>query len=141
MKKGTSRFQVKRVYDPPDPNDGTRILVDGIWPRGWTKDALRHDAWLKEIAPSNELRRWFRHEPERWDEFLKRYFSELESKDEIWTPLVYAAKGGHKVTVKTLLEAGADVSVERQGMTALKMATSQGDTDIVRLLREAGATQ
>ncbi len=60
---------------------------------------------------------------------------------ETWTPLIYAAKGGHKVTVKTLLEAGADVSVERQGMTALKMATSQGDTDIVRLLREAGATQ
>ncbi len=104
MKKGTSRFQVKRVYDPPDPNDGTRILVDGIWPRGWTKDALRHDAWLKEIAPSNELRRWFRHEPERWDEFLKRYFAELESKEEIWTPLVDAARKGRV----TLLYAARD---------------------------------
>ena len=94
MKKKTSRFQVKRVYDPPDARDGTRILVDGIWPRGLTKEAVRHNIWLKEIAPSSELRRWFRHEPGRWDEFLKRYFAELNGNEEIWTPLVEGARKG-----------------------------------------------
>ena len=72
MKMGDPRFQVKGVYDPPDPKDGTRILVHRLWPRDLKKEACRLDLWLKEIAPRNELRRWFRHEPERWDEFLRR---------------------------------------------------------------------
>ncbi len=115
MKRYSSRFQVKRVYDPPDPKDGTRILVDGIWPRGLTKEAVRHNIWLKEIAPSSELRRWFRHDPGRWDEFLKRYFVELQSKEDIWSSLVERAR---KERV-TLLYAARDN--ERNNALALKL--------------------
>lgn len=92
MNMEASHLQVKRVYDSPDHKDGTRILVDRIWPRGLTREASRLDDWLREIAPSNELRRWFRHDPARWDEFLRRYFAELRSKEEIWSPLVERAR-------------------------------------------------
>ena len=112
---GDSQFQVKRVYDPPDPEDGARILVDGIWPRGLTKEAIHHDLWLKEVAPSAELRNWFRHDPELWDEFLKRYFAELQDKREIWNPLVERAQKGSV----TLLYAARDK--EHNNALALKL--------------------
>lgn len=84
----------KRVYDPAAPDDGARYLVDRLWPRGIKKEALRLDGWLKEAAPSNELRRWFNHEPSRWDEFQRRYEEELDSKPEVWRPLLEAAQSG-----------------------------------------------
>lgn len=74
---------IKRVYDPPDKSDGYRILVDRLWPRGLTKEKARADLWLKDIAPSNSLRQWFSHDPKKWPEFKKRYFSELETKDSL----------------------------------------------------------
>ena len=64
--------RVRRVYDEPDPDDGTRVLVDRIWPRGLTKDKARLDQWLKQVAPSTELRRWYSHDPERFGEFGRR---------------------------------------------------------------------
>ncbi len=67
----------KRVYDPPEKTDGTRILVDRLWPRGISKEKARVNEWLKEIAPSDELRQWFGHKPERWEEFQKCYRQEL----------------------------------------------------------------
>ena len=67
-------IRVKRVYDPPSNDDGIRILVDRLWPRGLSKDAAKVDLWLKDIAPSDELRRWFKHDPLKWDEFKSRYF-------------------------------------------------------------------
>jgi uncharacterized protein YeaO (DUF488 family) len=70
-------IRVKRVYDPPDPSDGIRILVDRIWPRGLTKERARLDEWFREIAPSNGLRIWFNHNPERWEKFQKKYQEEL----------------------------------------------------------------
>ena len=70
-------FAIKRVYDPPAPDDGRRILVDRLWPRGLTKERARVDEWLKEIAPSTELRRWFHTDPSRWAEFRSRYRHEL----------------------------------------------------------------
>ncbi|HEV2291505.1 MAG TPA: DUF488 domain-containing protein [Gemmatimonadales bacterium] len=70
-------FAIKRVYDPPAPNDGRRILVDRLWPRGVTKARAEVDEWLKEIAPSTELRRWFHADPSRWAEFRSRYRHEL----------------------------------------------------------------
>lgn len=70
-------LQTKRVYDTPAATDGYRILVDRLWPRGLTKEAAKLDEWLKAIAPSPELRKWFNHDPERWEEFVKRYRSEL----------------------------------------------------------------
>jgi uncharacterized protein YeaO (DUF488 family) len=69
---------VKRAYDPPTRSDGYRVLVDRIWPRGVTKDDLEIDAWLKDVAPSAALRKWFGHDPKKWDEFRRRYGGELE---------------------------------------------------------------
>ena len=74
-----SSLQVKRVYDPPSEADGVRVLVDRLWPRGLTKTAAAVDLWLKDIAPSVSLRRWFKHGPSRWSEFTRRYAEELDS--------------------------------------------------------------
>ena len=73
-------IQIKRAYEKPAARDGTRILVDRLWPRGLTKEAARVDLWVKELSPSHELRRWYRHEPAKWEEFKRRYFAELSAK-------------------------------------------------------------
>lgn len=88
---------IKRAYDPPKPSDGTRILVDGLWPRGVSKESLRLDMWLKDVAPSAVLRRWFSHDVERWSEFQRRYAGELK-KTDAWKPIVEASRG-HNVTL------------------------------------------
>jgi len=75
-------LKIKRVYDPPEKADGTRIIVDRLWPRGLAKEKARIDEWLKEIAPSDELRKWFGHKPERWKEFQKRYREELRAAEQ-----------------------------------------------------------
>lgn len=72
-----SLTRIKRVYEPAAADDGTRVLVDRLWPRGLKRDEAKIDLWLKEIAPSTELRRWFGHAPDRWDEFRRRYAEEL----------------------------------------------------------------
>jgi uncharacterized protein YeaO (DUF488 family) len=74
---------VKRIYSAPDDADGVRILVDRLWPRGMKKATTKIDAWVKEIAPSTELRQWYGHDPKKWNEFRKRYFAELEAKPEL----------------------------------------------------------
>ncbi len=76
-------IKIKRVYEQPDKDDGKRILVNRIWPRGISKDRARLSDWRKDIAPSNELRKWFGHAPERWDEFKERYRAELEEADKM----------------------------------------------------------
>jgi len=83
---------LKRAYAVPQDEDGFRILVDRLWPRGLGKEHLRLDAWLKEIAPSDNLRQWFGHDPEKWDEFKRRYFEELGNNRELVEDL--RAKGG-----------------------------------------------
>lgn len=75
-------LRIKRVYDPVDSEDGFRVLIDRLWPRGLSKEKAKLDLWLKEIAPSTELRQWFHHEPAKWPEFRQRYFSELDSREE-----------------------------------------------------------
>ncbi len=75
-------IQLKRVYDAPAEDDGKRILVDRIWPRGLSKAAARVDLWVKELAPSHALRKWYGHDPEKWEEFRSRYFAELSSRKE-----------------------------------------------------------
>ncbi len=85
---------VKRVYDAPGPNDGFRVLVDRIWPRGLTKEKVDAVLWLKDVAPSNELRKWFNHEPEKYDEFKSRYVAELAGKDEDIKKLLELASKG-----------------------------------------------
>ena len=76
-------LRVKRAYGLPSEDDGFRILVDRIWPRGMSKERIQIDLWLKEVAPSDELRRWFGHDPERWDEFKERYHGELAEKEDL----------------------------------------------------------
>ena len=75
-------------------SDGTRFLVERLWPRGVSKAALQLDAWLKEVGPSTALRKWFSHDPEKWREFRRRYFHELDSRPEAWEPIVSAARRG-----------------------------------------------
>ena len=76
------KLQLKRAYEKPSKEDGLRILVDRLWPRGLTKDKAAIDVWLKEIAPSTALRKWFDHDPEKWNEFKKRYKAELKDNKE-----------------------------------------------------------
>ncbi len=71
-------LQIKRIYEPPSKEDGVRILVDRLWPRGVSKDEAHVDAWLKDIAPSADLRRWFGHDTDKWSEFRRRYKAELD---------------------------------------------------------------
>ncbi len=73
---------VKRVYDKPSPEDGLRVLVDRLWPRGLTKDCAAVNLWLKDLAPSTELRKWFEHDPGKWSEFQARYRKELDGRKE-----------------------------------------------------------
>ena len=85
---------LKRAYDSASRTDGTRFLVERLWPRGVSKAKLRVAAWLKEAGPSTELRKWFSHDPEKWDEFRRRYFRELASRPNAWQPIVAAARRG-----------------------------------------------
>lgn len=75
------QISLKRVYDEPAASDGKRVLVDRLWPRGLSKERAHVDAWLKEVAPSNELRKWFAHDPAKFEEFRRRYAEELESAE------------------------------------------------------------
>lgn len=108
------RIRTRRVYERLAPDDGARLLVDRIWPRGVKKDKLQLAGWLKEVAPSDSLRKWFHHDTARWDEFQSRYCAELESKRQAWQPILQAAQNG-KVT---LLFAAKDQ--ERNNAVALK---------------------
>ena len=87
-------IRIKRVYEPPTAEDGRRYLVDRVWPRGATKAMLRLDGWLKDVAPSAVLRRWFGHEPARWPEFRRRYRAELELLGQALQPLRDAQQRG-----------------------------------------------
>jgi uncharacterized protein YeaO (DUF488 family) len=87
-------IKLKRAYDPVSRADGTRLLVERLWPRGISKDKLHVDAWLKEAGPSTELRKWFGHDPVKWDEFRRRYRQELDSRPDAWEPIVSAARRG-----------------------------------------------
>lgn len=91
-------FEIKRIYEKAIPQDGGRVLVDRVWPRGMSKEDAHLDLWLKEIAPSTELRKWFNHDPERFAEFTKRYRHELEENQAV-TELHEFAKGHKRVTL------------------------------------------
>jgi len=93
------KINLKRVYDNPLPEDGYRILVDRIWPRGISKETAQIDEWLKDIAPSNELRKWFNHDPHKWNEFKKRYFAELKDNKEQLEDIYSVAKKHHVTLV------------------------------------------
>ena len=107
-------MRIKRIYDAPDKKDGRRILVDRLWPRGVAKEKAKVDLWLKEIAPSDELRKWFAHDPTKWEEFKKRYAKELEAKQD----LVKEVKQTEKKETVTLLYSAKDT--EHNNAVALK---------------------
>jgi uncharacterized protein YeaO (DUF488 family) len=114
------RIQLKRAYEPAQSGDGLRVLVDRLWPRGLHKDAARIDLWLKEIAPSKELRQWFGHDPARWEGFQQRYRAELRDRTDLLgeiegalhegpVTLVFAASDAehnNAVVLRDVLEAG-----------------------------------
>jgi uncharacterized protein YeaO (DUF488 family) len=85
-------IKLKRAYDPPAANDGARFLVERLWPRGMRKADLPLNGWLKDVAPSTELRRWFGHDPRRWREFRRRYAAELRENARALEPLLAAAR-------------------------------------------------
>ena len=92
-------IQTKRVYDKPSKEDGYRVLVDRLWPRGLTKEKAHVDLWMKEIAPSDELRKWFHHEEQNWPEFAKKYKTELAKKKDLLTKLKKLTKERGTVTL------------------------------------------
>jgi uncharacterized protein YeaO (DUF488 family) len=86
-------ISIRRVYDPAGPDEGTRFLVDRLWPRGLKREALGA-TWLRAVAPSTELRQWYSHDPQKWDDFQQRYALELDSRPETWRPIAEAAQSG-----------------------------------------------
>ena len=108
-------IKIKRTYDLADDNDGYRILVDRLWPRGISKEKAQIDLWLKEIAPSNELRKWYNHDTNKWEEFRRRYIEELKSKDNLinqirdlekdyqTVTLLYSAKDTEHANINVLI--------------------------------------
>jgi uncharacterized protein YeaO (DUF488 family) len=115
-------IRTKRIYEPLDPDEGYRFLVDRVWPRGMSRKKARIDSWLKELAPSKELRQWFGHDPAKWEEFRKRYFQELAEHKEELDRLAEKARNGpltlvyssretrynNAVALKAYLESTAD---------------------------------
>jgi uncharacterized protein YeaO (DUF488 family) len=98
-------LKIKRVYEDHRRDDGVRFLVERLWPRGIKKEELKMRAWLKEVSPSPDLRKWYSHDVAKWEEFKKRYRKELEKNSESWRPLLDAAKNGNV----TLLYSAKDV--------------------------------
>jgi uncharacterized protein YeaO (DUF488 family) len=96
MTQATEKVDIhlKRAYSPPSPADGIRVLVDRLWPRGLRKSDAAIDRWLKDVAPSTELRRWFGHDPARWDEFRRRYRAELSHETDLLDELRTIARKG-----------------------------------------------
>lgn len=117
-----AEIRLKRAYEEPAPDDGVRILVERLWPRGLSKERAAVDLWIKDVAPSPELRRWFNHDPARWDEFLKRYRAELGHKKDVVEELRQKCKG----RIVTFLYAARDE--EHNSARALRDDLERHDT-------------
>ncbi|HVX11761.1 MAG TPA: DUF488 family protein [Pirellulales bacterium] len=124
-------FRLKRAYEPASPDDGCRILVERLWPRGVSKDRAAIDLWLKDIAPSAALRKWYGHDPDRWTEFRRRYWAELRSDREAVSELRTKGRGA-KVT---LVYAAHDE--EHSGALALKQFLSRPKRPAVKKKRSS----
>ncbi len=119
-------IKVKRVYEKEDPGDGVRYLIERLWPRGVKKTPLRIDGWLKDAGPSTELRKWFSHDPEKWQEFRRTCFAELDRVSEAWALIRDAARQG----AVTLLYSSHDT--EHNNAVALKEYIEHQGTGIRR---------
>jgi uncharacterized protein YeaO (DUF488 family) len=121
-------IKIKRIYDPPASGDGKRILIDRLWPRGLKKEDAKIDEWLRELAPSTELRKWFGHDPEKWVEFKRRFFSELRGRRDLADNIAKTARKGtvtllfaskeerfnNAAAVKEFIETGAGASEKKK---------------------------
>jgi uncharacterized protein YeaO (DUF488 family) len=115
-------LKLKRTYDPADSQDGYRVLVDMLWPRGLSKEKAKVDLWMKEIAPSDALRKWFGHEPERWTEFQASYRKELQKKSELIMEIRRLEK---KYRTVTLLYSAKD-EAHNQAVALLEFLKKRG---------------
>jgi uncharacterized protein YeaO (DUF488 family) len=107
-------IHLKRVYEKPGPREGVRFLIERLWPRGIRKADVHEDSWVKDAGPSDGLRKWFSHDPEKWTEFQRKYFAELDTRPEAWEPILKAARRG----AVTLLYSSHDT--EHNNAVALK---------------------
>ena len=114
-------IKLKRVYDSASKDDGIRFLVERLWPRGLKKTGLRLDAWLKDVAPSTELRQWFSHDPAKWAEFQRRYFAELNANAKTVEPILEADRRGHVTFVYSSHDAEHNNAVALKAYLAAKM--------------------
>ena len=119
---------VKRAYDRALPADGTRFLVERLWPRGVPKAKLPIEAWLRDVGPSTELRKWFSHDPSKWGEFRKRYRCELDAHREAWQPIVSAARRGPVTLVYSSRDIAHNNAVALQQYLKRKVRRSKAVT-------------
>ena len=114
--------QLKRVYEQPAAADGVRFLVERLWPRGLRKSEVVMDAWEKEAGPSDALRKWFAHDPAKWEAFQRRYFTELEERPDAWKPILDAAKAGSVTLLYTSHDTEHNNAVALKRFLEAKMA-------------------
>jgi uncharacterized protein YeaO (DUF488 family) len=130
-------LKLKRAYEPVSNADGTRVLVERLWPRGRSKAQLHVDAWLKEAGPSTELRKWFSHDPEKWPRFRTRYFRELDSRPDAWRPIVSAARRGTVTLVYSSHDAHHNNAVALRDYVRAKMRAPSAMPEAVEMDRAA----
>jgi uncharacterized protein YeaO (DUF488 family) len=118
-------IRIKRVYDAAKPDDGVRFLVERLWPRGMKKTDLVMDDWLKEVAPSTELRKWFGHDPARWTEFRRRYLAELSQRPEALEAIVAAARRGNVTLLYSARDEEHNAALALQGYLKRKVGRSR----------------
>ena len=127
-------LKLKRVYDPVSHADGTRVLVERLWPRGLSRAKLHVDAWLKDVGPSTELRKWFSHDPEKWSRFRTRYFRELDARPDAWRPLVSAARRGTVTFVYSAHDEQHNNAVALKDYVRAKMRTPHASPEPARAI-------
>lgn len=120
-----STFRIKRVYDSPSAEDGCRVLVDRLWPRGLSKERAAIDHWLREIAPSDKLRKWYQHDAAKWDEFCRRYFGELDRHESVVKKLMALGSSGTVTLLYASRECEFNNAAALRGYLLEKM--DQGD--------------
>jgi len=115
---------IKRVYEET-PAKGKKFLVERLWPRGIRKENLKYDEWLKDVAPSTELRKWFSHDPEKFDEFRRRYYKELDLRPVAWQPILAAAEKGTATLLYSSHDAEHNNAIALKGYLEAKLAASK----------------
>jgi uncharacterized protein YeaO (DUF488 family) len=119
-------IRLKRVYEEPGDGDGLRFLVERLWPRGIKKSSLPIEAWLKDVAPSTELRKWFGHDKARWNEFRTRYFAELDDRPAAWLPILKAARHDTVTLIYSSHDSERNNAVALREFLAMKLAAAVG---------------